>query len=94
MQTIGIVENNYTHQKKLLEKISAHINFVTAQVAEMIDARKKCNSINNNRTKAIDYCKVKEKYFDPIRNNVDELELLITDSDWPLPKYREMLFLR
>ena len=28
-----------------------------------------------------------------IRVTVDELELLTDDSQWPLPKYREMLFL-
>ena len=27
-----------------------------------------------------------------LRKTVDELELIIDDSAWPLPKYREMLF--
>ena len=27
-----------------------------------------------------------------LRMLVDDLELLVNDSDWPLPKYREMLF--
>ena len=27
-----------------------------------------------------------------LRKTVDRLELLIDDSRWPLPKYREMLF--
>ena len=33
-------------------------------------------------------------YFDDIRYSVDKLELLVDDSEWELPKYREMLFLR
>ena len=27
-----------------------------------------------------------------IRVTVDELEKIVPDSSWPLPKYREMLF--
>ncbi len=27
-----------------------------------------------------------------VREKCDELELMVSDSDWPLPKYREMLF--
>ena len=29
-----------------------------------------------------------------LRSHVDGLELLVADADWPLPKYREMLFIR
>jgi glutamine synthetase type III len=27
-----------------------------------------------------------------VREKCDELELTVSDCDWPLPKYREMLF--
>ncbi len=37
---------------------------------------------------------VKGKHFDLIRYHVDKLELLVDDSLWLLPKYREILFLR
>ena len=37
---------------------------------------------------------IKAAYFDVIRDAVDRLEGLIDDEDWPLLKYREMLFLR
>ena len=61
----------------------------------MIGARKICNAMDNSRTKAIAYqSQVKDVFFDPIRYNVDKLELLIDDKEWYLPKYREMLFLR
>ena len=36
--------------------------------------------------------KVLEKGFD-LRQVVDQLELVIDDQIWPLPKYREILFL-
>jgi glutamine synthetase len=33
-------------------------------------------------------------YFDTIRYHVDKLELLVDDEIWPLPKYRELLFIK
>jgi glutamine synthetase len=33
-------------------------------------------------------------YFEIIRAHVDKLELLVDDEVWPLPKYRELLFIR
>ncbi|MFM1793825.1 MAG: hypothetical protein RL642_210, partial [Bacteroidota bacterium] len=47
-----------------------------------------------SRDKAIAYCDKVKPYFDDIRYSVDKLELLVDDSEWELPKYREMLFLR
>lgn len=61
----------------------------------MIEARKKANEITDTRTKAIAYCEdVKGNYFDIIRYHADKLELMVDDSIWMLPKYREILFLR
>ena len=61
----------------------------------MIEERKKANKIESARDRAIAYCdKVKELYFDRIRYAVDKLELFVDDNDWPLVKYREMLFIR
>ena len=31
---------------------------------------------------------------DEIRYQIDKLELIVDDSLWPLPKYRELLFIR
>ena len=61
----------------------------------MIEERKRLNKIEDTRRRAIAYCDdVKEKYFERIRYAVDKLELLVDDEDWPLVKYREMLFIR
>jgi len=92
---IGIETSSYANQKQILEKISVHINKVSDLVEQMIEARKKANSIADSRSKAIAYCDdVKGKFFDEIRYHVDKLELLVDDASWYLPKYRELLFLR
>ena len=32
--------------------------------------------------------------FDEIRYHIDKLELIVDNEMWPLPKYRELLFIR
>lgn len=84
-----------TEVVKTIEVISQYISTLNKGVHNMTEARKKANKIENTRKKAITYCDdVKEKYFENIRYAVDKLELLVDDEDWPLVKYREMLFLR
>ena len=95
LKDAGLSDAAFKSQKDILEKLSEHINAISTNVTAMIDARKKANDISNTRAKAIAYCEnIKEKYFDTIRYHADKLELLIDDSLWPLPKYRELLFLR
>jgi len=63
--------------------------------ARGLEERKRVNKIADVRKRAIAYCDdIKGKYFDKIRDAVDHLELLVDDEDWPLPKYREMLFIK
>jgi len=81
--------------KQTIEVVSGHISKIKKLTTEMIEERKRINKTEDIRDKAIEYCdNVKEKYFDEIRYSVDKLELLVDDEDWPLVKYRELLFLR
>ncbi|MFZ2904799.1 MAG: glutamine synthetase III [Cyclobacteriaceae bacterium] len=80
---------------KTIQEISGHIETIKNGVREMIDERKRLNKITDTHKRALGYCDdIKEKYFDKIREAVDDLELLVDDEDWPLVKYRELLFLR
>lgn len=80
---------------KTIETMSGYIETIKREVKNMIEERKRLNQIEDLREKAIAYCDdVKGKYFDKIRYAVDKLEMLVDDEDWPLVKYREMLFLR
>jgi glutamine synthetase len=95
LKDAGLSGKAFESQTAILTKLSEHINTISTNVEEMIDARKKANDLAHSRDKAIAYCDdVKEKYFDTIRYHADKLELMIDDSIWPLPKYRELLFLR
>ena len=95
LKASGLKEAAYSSQMRVLEQISNHINAMSTGVQHMIEERKKANVISDTRQKAIAYCdNVKGKYFDEIRYHVDKLEMLVDDTHWLLPKYREMLFLR
>ena len=92
---VRFVRQLFANQKQILEVLSNHINTIADNVEKMIEARKVANEIEDTKTKAIAYCNdVKGKYFDAIRYHVDKLELMVDDNYWPLPKYRELLFLR
>lgn len=78
-----------------IKEISGHIETIKASVREMVEERKRLNKITDTHKRAFGYCDdIKEKYFDKIRDAVDRLELLVDNADWPLVKYRELLFLR
>ena len=80
---------------KTIQDISTHIETIKNGVRKMNEERKRIHKITDTHKKALAFCDdVKEKFFDKIRDAVDELELLVDDEDWPLVKYREMLFLR
>lgn len=79
---------------RLIRKISSHITVVTKQVDNMIDARKKANQIADMRERAIAYHDTVAPFLDEIRGHIDDLELMVDNQIWPLPKYRELLFIR
>jgi len=78
----------------LIKKIQYHTAEIQRLTGEMIDARKKANKIEQMREKAIAYHDTVSVFFDEIRRHIDKLEEIVDDQMWPLPKYRELLFLR
>ena len=95
LKQAGFAESSYGAQADILKEISNHIQEVYTKVNAMVEERKIANNMSNTRTKAIAYCsQVKEQFFDDIRYHADKLETLVSDRNWTLPKYREILFLR
>ncbi|XLS30307.1 glutamine synthetase III [Flavobacteriaceae bacterium M23B6Z8] len=83
-----------SEQMDLIEAISNHIAEINSKVNEMINERKKANTLDSAQLKADAYCEKIKPYFEEIRYHCDKLELLVDDSIWPLTKYRELLFTR
>ncbi len=81
------------NERELIRKISCHVRTIRTTVQDMIDARKRANKMDDEREKAYAYDRDVRPLFDTIRYHVDKLELIVDNEMWPLPKYREMLFL-
>ncbi|MDE5625881.1 MAG: glutamine synthetase type III, partial [Muribaculaceae bacterium] len=80
--------------KSAIEKLSKHIAEIRKDVQEMVNARKDANRIESEREKAIAYHDNVVPKMEAIRYHIDKLELMVDNEMWPLPKYREMLFIR
>jgi len=78
----------------LIEEISTRVTAIKTLVDEMIENRKVANKISHEREKAIAYHDKIAEAFDKIRYHIDKLELIVDNEKWPLPKYRELLFIR
>jgi glutamine synthetase len=75
-----------------LKKISTYINNISADVEALVEARKKANRIESISVRAKAYSRDVKDMMDKVRVSADNLEMLIDDQLWPLPKYRELLF--
>ena len=78
----------------MIETMSEHIRFIKDQVNQLVEARKAANRIESLRERAIAYHDTVAPYLETIREHIDKLELMVDDEMWPLPKYRELLFIR
>ena len=73
-------------------EISELVNKLRTQVDDMVEARKKANKIEDEYKKAKAYHEIAESLF-PLRKTIDKLEEIVDNDMWPLPKYRELLFI-
>lgn len=75
-----------------LKKISTYINNISADVDALVEARKVANRIEAIAERAKVYSRQVKDLMEKVRESADQLEMLIDDEVWPLPKYRELLF--
>lgn len=90
----SIKKDKLTTQIALIERVSDYINHMVNETEAMVEERKKANKIADIQKRAIAYTNKVKPYFDKIRYNSDKLEQLVSDDLWPIPKYREMLFVK
>ena len=77
-----------------IESIAQRMSNIKTTVAAMVADRKKANALTDERAKAIAYHDNIVPAMETIRYNIDKLELMVDNEMWPLPKYRELLFIR
>jgi glutamine synthetase len=99
VQTAKSLKDMELHQEaepivSIIKEISARVSEISKKVEEMTEARKHANAVEDLEQRAKLYGNDIKNFFEEIRYPVDKLELLIDDEDWPLVKYRELLYIR
>ena len=77
---------------QLLETINKYVEEVRVKTRAMKDARKAANAIEDEYKRALAYHEIAESLYD-LRKPIDKLEEVVDNKMWPLPKYRELLFI-
>ncbi|MBR3647550.1 MAG: glutamine synthetase III [Paludibacteraceae bacterium] len=77
----------------IIRQIENHASAILAGVEKMTDARRNANHLSDERSKAVAYHDNVLPFMEEIRKHADDLEMIIDDEMWALPKYRELLFI-
>ncbi len=90
----GIYGNldNCTTELRILDDINKYVEEVRLKATAMKEARKTANMIEDEFRKALAYHEIAESLF-ALRRPIDKLEEVVDNKMWPLPKYRELLFI-
>ena len=94
LKSIGLGEEEYSAQLDIVKALSTAINGAAKGVQAMTVARRTANEAADIEASANSYCDVVKPVMEEIRTFCDRLEYLVSDSEWPLPKYREMFYIR
>ncbi|UPT74668.1 MAG: glutamine synthetase III [Elusimicrobiota bacterium] len=84
---------NAPAQASLLRSVAEKVEKTLVAVEGLKAELAKADAVSDVEKRAFAYCDKVKPYFESIRSEVDSLELLMPAASWPLPKYREMLFL-
>lgn len=89
---IGLEEESEV-QKESIKEISTRLRNLNTYLADLHKVRVETEELDSLRERGVMYADKVKPLFDKIRVEADALELIVDDRSWPLPKYRELLFL-
>ena len=93
LKDLGLNEADYAAQLDMVKNISSHVNLIKELVTKMRDERGFANELETE-PRAFAYCEKVKPIMEQIREHAEELEDLVDDAEWPVAKYRELLFLK
>lgn len=91
---LGFMQEHYQAHIDLVKELSGHINAIHKTLKKMDAERAKADAVEDMRKRAVAYNQELVPALAQVRQHVDALEVMVDDQQWPLPKYREMLFLK
>ena len=94
LKSIGLDESSYSEQLELVKAMSVAINGAAAGVKAMTTARRAANELEDIEVCAQVYNDTVKPLMEEIRTYCDRIEYFVEDNAWPLPKYREMFYIR
>jgi len=80
-------------QKEHLAEVISKIYYVRRNTKELVKLLEKAGKLDSEKKGELYFNELKP-LMEHIRRHVDDLERVISDEHWDLPKYREMLFLK
>ena len=81
-----------TTELRILDDINKYVEDIRIKATAMREARKAANAIEDGFERALAYHEIAESLFS-LRRPIDKLEEVVDNKTWPLPKYRELLFI-
>jgi len=81
-------------QLETIKITSKNVTAINQKVHSMTEARKTANNLKEIKKQAAQYSKIIRHFIEDIRIHIDDLELIVDDELWTMPKYRELLFTR
>jgi glutamine synthetase len=94
LKAVGVPATAAKAQKELVTAIASSINAIKTNVDKLNVALAGAHKSKSTADEAKYYCDKVKPVMDSLRMEIDALEGLVDDATWPLPKYREMLFMR
>ncbi|HLP18769.1 MAG TPA: glutamine synthetase III, partial [Chitinophagales bacterium] len=94
LKEAGVAATATKAQKETVTDIANRVNAIKTAVDKMKAEGDKAHHAKSTSDASKAYCDKVKPLFDVIRENVDALESVVDDNIWPMPKYREMLFIR
>lgn len=90
-QVLGTLDACRT-ELELVERIGSLVQEISDRAEAMRLARKRANTIEDEYARAVAYHAIAQD-IEVLRHPIDKLEELVDNQLWPLPKYRELLFI-
>jgi glutamine synthetase len=94
-ETLEILDDGdlLSAQTDILKRIAGAIKNIYTVNKDILARVEKADALHDEAKKAETLCAQVKPRMDELRKYVDELEGLVDDALWPLPKFWEMLFI-
>jgi glutamine synthetase len=94
-ETIEVLGNKFDMepQKEHLKTVATLINDIQKSLSELLARRTDAMEIEDEQEQADYYCSKVKKLMESTREKIDQLEVMIDDELWQIPKLWEILFI-